>query len=60
MPDATRGGVRRIVLGFLAWYLALLGVLALLEYFAARKPAGLPDRGRPHAGAPAEGPTRHQ
>jgi hypothetical protein len=60
---ATRWQGREVVLGCLAWYLAVLGLLVLLASFTARRPTeaiGPPDRPTPTDVAPPEGPSRHQ
>src|SRR5262245_28698930 len=62
-PPAIKWRGRTLVLGCLAWFLILLGLLALLEHLAARRSpetVGLPERHAPAAGAPPEGASRHQ
>ena len=60
---ATTRGAWRAVLGCLAWYLVMFGVLILLEYLTAWRPQGdtrAPDRNAAAVEAAPEGPGRHQ
>jgi hypothetical protein len=56
------GNGRALILGCLAWYLAVLGLLVVLASWSGRRPAevaGPPDQGAIIA-APPEGPSRHE
>ncbi len=62
-PPATKWRGRTIVLGCLAWYLAVLGLLVLLASSSTRRSpeeSAPTDRSEPNALAPPEGPGRHQ
>jgi hypothetical protein len=61
-PAATRWGWRAVIVGALAWYLAVLGLLALLSRLDGRRASEVTapaDRPPPAAGPP-EGPGRNQ
>ena len=60
-PAATRWGWRAVIAGILAWYLAVLGLLALLSRLDARRASeGTAPADRPPAAGPPEGPRRNE
>jgi hypothetical protein len=62
-PPARKWEGRAVILGCLAWYLVVFGLLVLLASSSARRSTGVigpPDPRAPTAVAPPEGPGRHQ
>lgn len=59
-PPKSRGGIRWVLLACLAWFLATVGLLALLDSVTPRERTGPPGRLAPATRAFPEGPGRHQ